>query len=153
MYLLADACATMPCSPQDAFAFAADLAHFPAWFPGVARVVSSDGLAFDAVGKRYTETLALSARRPAQVQIRVVDVTPGVCLVTEGTLPLIRPRMEMRFRSSPGGQCVVHWQMFSRSTSPLARWTLLPFARRVMTRRARLGLQNLQGLLERRAAR
>lgn len=148
MYLLAQADVAIACSPRVAFDYAANLENFPAWFPGVLRVTTADGLPFDTVGKQYREEFAQPMRGRGFVAIRVVEVEPGTRLVTEGTLASVLPRMEILCRHTAPGVCEVRWRMFSRRTSGWSRFIVLPLARRVMTRRARRGLQVLKRHLE-----
>lgn len=148
MFVLARASVCIACPRDLAFGYAARLEHFPAWFPGVHAVVAVDDQAFDTVGKRYDETLALPLGARRRVRLAVVEVEPGARLVTQGQLPLVRPRMEMVFQALDAAHCRVDWCMVSRSRSRLAHRALLPLVRRVMTRRAQDGLQALRRHLE-----
>lgn len=148
MYLLAQAALPIECPRQLAFDYAANLENFPAWFPGVLRVTAANDLAFESVGKLYREHVNLPLRGQRSVVLRVVEVTPTARIVTEGTLPTLLPRMEIEFRETGAASCVVDWRMFSRTTSRLGRWVILPLARRLMTRRAQAGLRCLKRHLE-----
>lgn len=148
MYLLAQADVAIACPSRVAFDYAANLENFPAWFPGVLRVTTTDGLPFDTVGKQYREEFAQPMRGRGFVAIRVVEVEPGTRIVSEGTLASVLPRMEIVCRQTAPGVCEVRWRMFSRRTSGWSRFIVLPLARRVMTRRARRGLQVLKRHLE-----
>ena len=44
--------------------------------------------------------------------------------------------------------CRIDWRMFSRKDGLLSRVTLLPLARRVMRKRAAIGMRRLAGALE-----
>lgn len=148
MTLLAESAVDIACTIEQAFAFAADLENFPRWFPGVIDMASADALPAATVGKQYREAVAMPLRGRRSVLVRVVEAAAPRRLVTEGELPLLRPRMEMVFASSDAGGCRVTWRMSSRRTQGWARWTILPLARRVMTRRAAIGLQRLKKRLE-----
>ena len=148
MYLLAQAAVTVDCPQRVAFDFAANLENFAAWFPGVLRVDAANDLPFDAVGKRYREAFEAPMRGPRSVDIRVVEVAAPSRIVTEGTLASVLPRMEIVFRPTAPGACAVEWRMWSRKTSGLARFIVLPLARRLMTQRARQGLRVLKRRLE-----
>lgn len=148
MYLLAQAAVAIDCPQHVAFDYAANLENFPAWFPGVLRMASTDGRPFDTVGKQYRETFAQPMRGAGSVAIRVVEVEPGARIVTEGTLASVLPRMEIVCRQTAPGVCEVSWRMFSRRTTGWSRFIVLPMARRLMTRRARRGLQILKRHLE-----
>jgi hypothetical protein len=148
MYLLAHTTALLDCPRHVAFSYAANLENFAQWFPGVIRMTSANDLPFDAAGKQYLETVVLPLRGQRAVGIRVVDVDMPFRIVTEGELPTVLPRMEMAFREWGPDRCEVDWTMFSRNTRGIARWTLLPLARRLMTRRAQVGMQRLRIRLE-----
>jgi len=137
--------------PERAFAYAADLENFPMWFPGVVHVASADALPFTAAGKMYREMIAMPLGRERAVLIRVVDATPPRRLVTEGALPLLLPRMDMEFAACGSRGCRVTWRMHGRNARGWARWVVLPVVRRVMARRAALGMRRLKGRLERAA--
>lgn len=148
MYLLAHATTILECPPEAAFRYAANLENFAQWFPGVIRVHAADDLPFDAVGKQYREIVAAPWRGQRTVRLRVVDVAAPARIVTEGALPALLPRMEIRFQGAGPGRCEVDWRMFSRTTGRVRRWTLLPLVRRLMTRRARAAMQRLKRQLE-----
>ena len=148
MYLLAHTAALIECPRHVAFNYAANLENFAEWFPGVILMTAANDLPFDAVGKQYRETVTLPLRGQRPVLMRVVDVTNPSRIVTEGALPTVLPRMEIEFREAGPDKCEVDWRMFSRSTSGVVRWTLLPLARRLMTRRARAGMLHLKNRLE-----
>ncbi|MGY2006230.1 SRPBCC family protein [Nocardia gipuzkoensis] len=148
MFPIAGADTVVACSPEKAFAYAANLENFAAWFPGVISIVADDELPFTTVGKHYRETVAVPLRGRRQVRIRVVEVRAPRRLVTEGQLPLLLPRMEIEFLAAGPQACEVRWRMFSRNTRVLPRWTVLPLARFVMRRRAESALRNLRQRLE-----
>jgi hypothetical protein len=148
MTLLAESSVDIACPVELAFAFAADLENFPRWFPGVIAVASADALPPATVGKHYREEVAMPLRGRRSVPIRVVEAVAPHHFVTEGELPLLLPRMEIAFAVREAGGCRVTWRMSSRRTQGWARWTILPLARRVMARRAGIGLLRLKRHLE-----
>jgi len=148
MHLLAESSIVIACPPERAFAIAANLENFPRWFPGVLAIVSADSLPFATVGKRYRETVAMPLRGTRSVLIRVIEAASPHRLVTEGSLPLLLPRMEMDVTACEAGRCRVTWRMYSRNARGWRLWVVLPLARRVMMRRAKIGLRRLERLLE-----
>lgn len=148
MYLLAESSIVIACSLEHAFAYAADLENFPHWFPGVIDMASVDALPFATIGKQYSETVAMPLRGRRSVSIRVVEVAAPHRLVTEGTLPLLLPRMEIDFAVLESGGCRVTWRMRSRNARHWPRWTVLPLARRTIAKRAGIGLHRLKERLE-----
>ena len=147
MYLLAHTVSLIDCPRHVAFNYAANLENFSEWFPGVIQITAANDLPFSTVGKQYLETVAVPLRGRRQVLLQVVEVTIPSKIVTEGTLPTVLPRMEIEFREAGPDKCEVDWRMFSRTTSVVARWTLLPLARHLMTKRARAGMQRLNNRL------
>ncbi|MDP3857084.1 MAG: SRPBCC family protein [Stagnimonas sp.] len=148
MRLLAERCIDLACPVEQAFLYATNLEHFGEWFPGVLAIRSDDGLAPTVVGKRYQETVAVPGRGRRQVEITVREALPLRFLATEGAFPPLLPRMEMAFEVIADGHCRVTWRMFSRNTGGLARWTLIPLARAVLSARAGKGLRALKQRLE-----
>ncbi|MCX2929468.1 SRPBCC family protein [Mycobacterium sp. CVI_P3] len=148
MYTLAKAAIHIDCPVPMVFAYAADLENFGDWFPGVIAVAARDELPFDAIGKRYAETVAVPLRGKRDVLLRVVDVKPPRRLVTEGDLPMVLPRMEIDVEDSGMGSCDVRWRMVSRNRSAVARHSILPIAGWLMRRRATTGLRTLKTRLE-----
>jgi len=152
MHLLADTTVDIACPPQRAFDFAANLENFPHWFPGALSITSENALPFNTVGKQYRETVVLPLRGQRSVHIRVIEVAAPARLVTEGSMALLLPRMEMAFDPHGPDACRLRWRMWSRQTAALPRWTVLPLARITMSRRAAAGLRRLRHLLEQRDA-
>ncbi|WP_142386868.1 SRPBCC family protein [Mycobacterium hubeiense] len=107
-----------------------------------------DEVSIASTGKQYVETVAMPLRGTRSVLIRVVESDPPQRLVTDGDLPLLLPRMEIEFRNIDANSCEVAWRMLSRAENAVVRWTVLPFARLAMGRRARTGLGKLKERLE-----
>lgn len=149
MYLLADRSIDIACSQERAFTYAADLETFPKWFPGVLEIASNDALPFTSLGKQYREAVVVPMRGKQTVFIRVTDISAPHRLVTEGSLALLLPRMEIEVERVGRDACRVRWRMMSRNAGALPRWTVLPWARRVITKRAEKGLRALKAILER----
>jgi hypothetical protein len=148
MYLLAQRSLDLACSQERAFDYAADLTNFPRWFPGVVEIAPEDALSFATLGKAYRETVDVPLRGRRSVLIRVIEIARPHRLVTEGSLAVLRPRMEIEVEALGPAACRLTWRMLSRNESRWARWTVLPWARRVMGRRALIGLHRLEAVLE-----
>jgi hypothetical protein len=149
MYLLASGVVNVECSSAKSFDYAANLENFADWFPGVINVSSDNELPYATVGKRYRETVAVPLQGRRSVLIRVVDANPPRRITTEGDLPILLPRMELEFHELGPDSCEIYWRMLSRNSNLTYRYTALPFARWVMSRRAKTGLRSLKRLLER----
>ena len=147
MYLLASTGAVIPRRRQEVFDYVSDLTRFPEWFPGALEVRPRDALARATVGKQYEETVALPLRGLQQVLIRVVEADPPRRFVTEGSLALLMPRMEIDLEDAGAHACRVQWRMFSRNGALLPRWTVLPLARRATQLRADAAMGRLQKIL------
>lgn len=148
MYLLASTGTVIRCSARQVFDCVSDLTRFPQWFPGAIEVRALDALEPATVGKRYHETVALPLRGRQPVLIRVVQAEPPRRFVTEGSLPLLMPRMEIDLEDAGAQGCRVRWRMLSRNTALLPRWTALPLARRATQQRADAAMGRLKALLE-----
>lgn len=153
MRLLTERSATIACSVDAAYRYASNLERFGEWFPGVVRIVSSDGLDHGVVGKEYLETVSVPLRGHRDVRIRVREARKDELFVTEGTLVPLLPRMEIRFRASGPSACSVTWRMLSRNDGWLARAVLVPFASRVVAERATRAMARLKANLEAAATR
>ena len=82
------------------------------------------------------------------MKLTVRQAEPGRLLVTEGALAPLLPRMELLFQSTSVGSCRITWKMFSRNDGALARLMLLPLARRIIDKRAAIGMSVLKEKLE-----
>ncbi|WP_119417753.1 SRPBCC family protein [Desertibaculum subflavum] len=148
MHLLAEFSIVIEKPPAVVFAFAADLARFGQWFPGVVAIHAEDTSPPAAMGKRYRETVTLPLGGRREIDIVVVDADPGRRLVTEGEFPPLLPRMEMRFDPAGSGDATLFdWRMYSRGATLRAAAMRVP-ARALMQGRAEAGLAKLKALLE-----
>lgn len=148
MYLLTENSVEIACPVEAAYEYACNLERFGEWFPGVIAIESANALEHATVGKTYLETVSVPLRGSRKIGITVVAAEPNRLLVTEGTLPALLPRMEIRFHAIAADACRIDWRMFSRKDGLLSRVTLLPLARRVMRKRAAIGMRRLARALE-----
>ncbi|EHQ04533.1 SRPBCC family protein [Leptonema illini] len=153
MHLLAESKVDISCSVSRAFAFATNMERFAEWFPAVLSIESIDQLNHGQVGKQYLETVSVPVRRIRKITLTVVESRQDQLFVTEGAFPPLLPRMEILFNSTGPDACQVTWRMLSRNRSPIAKFTILPLAKSVMTKRARAGLSKLKEKLEGRGSR
>lgn len=150
MQLLAEHSAEIACPVEVVFDFACNLERFGEWFPGVVAIESANGLEHATIGKQYLETVSIPLRGTRKVGITVKAVERNELFVTEGTLPALMPRMEIRFQAISTGSCHVTWRMYSRNSGLIARTAIVPLARGVMRKRAALGMARLKTRLEHR---
>ncbi len=149
MINLADASTTINRPVAEVFNYVCDLTYFADWFPAVSKIEPGNALTPYQPGKIYWETVATGLGRKRRIELRVIDVDYNRRFVTEGQFPALLPRMEITFRSGDNVKTtVVRWRMMSRRTEGLGRLLLLPIARRVMSKRAPIGLKNLKRILE-----
>ena len=148
MHLLAESTAEIACPVSVAYQYAINLERFGEWFPGVVAIESANGLAHGEPGKEYLETVEIPLRGRQKVKLVVKEAERDKSLVTEGALPPLLPRMQIRFTALTANSCHVQWQMLSRNRGLLAQLTIIPLARGVMRKRAAAGLAELQKRLE-----
>jgi hypothetical protein len=147
MYLLASASVVVECPRHKAFEYVADLTRFAQWFPAVIEVQARDQT-IATLGKVYEETISMPLRGRRSVMLRVVDVRMPSRFVTEGSLPLLLPRMEIDFEDVASTACRIQWRMLSRNSARLPRWTVLPLARLTLQKRAETAMRRLKRRLE-----
>lgn len=134
--------------PVDAvFDYAIDMERFADWFPEVVRIDAVDSRAKTEIGKEYLESVKVPLRGVRRIRLAVREVRPCRSFVTEGRFAPLLPRMELGFADRDGGTDFT-FRMFSRNDSPLVRRLLLPWAARVLQRRAALGVARLKARLE-----
>lgn len=148
MHLLAEHTITAACPVEAAYPYASNLEHFGEWFPGVIAIESANGLDHATPGKEYLETVVIPLRGKRKVKLTVRQAEPNRLLVTEGALAPLLPRMELLFQSAGVESCRITWKMFSRNDGALARLMLLPLARRIIDKRAAIGMSVLKEKLE-----
>ncbi|WP_365848721.1 SRPBCC family protein [Alcanivorax sp.] len=148
MYSLAASAIEIECNMAQAYTYASNLEYFSEWFPGVIAIASGNDIPHGNPGKIYHEIVQVPLRGRRRVRITVVQAESPHLQITEGNLPALLPRMEMRFTSLGAHRCTVEWRMYSRRSNGMSRFFILPLARRIMRRRAPHGRAALKALLE-----
>ncbi len=149
MHLLAEKSINIKRPVPDVFDYVTDMERFGDWFPGVLAIEPANWHKHGQTGKEYLETVAVPLRGQRQISIVVRESQPCQFFATEGKFPPLLPRMEVEFAPGEGGSCDLTWRMLSRNRGLVFRFTLLPLARRVMRKRATIGLKRLAKKLER----
>lgn len=126
------------------FGYVANMEKFGEWFPGVISIASANALDHGQQGKEYLETVSVPLRGMRKVRMEVREVRRDQFFATEGRFPPLMPRMEIELRETGPNSCELTWRMFSRNNSWIVLYTLLPLARRVMDKRASLGVAALK---------
>jgi hypothetical protein len=87
-------------------------------------------------------------RGPRKIRVVVKEARSDEFFATEGRLPPLWPRMEIAFEATSANSCKITWRMFSRSQSPIARFTVLPLAKAVIAKKAATAMTSLKRTLE-----
>jgi hypothetical protein len=148
MHLLAEKTVHIQQNALDVFAYVSNMENFGDWFPGVISIESSNALDHGQPGKQYLETVLVPLRGRRQITLEVREVREGHFFATEGRLPPLMPRMEIELRGVAAGSCDLTWRMFSRSDNAIVKYALLPLAKRLMEKRAALGVAALKKHME-----
>jgi len=150
VHLLAEESINIKRPVPDVFAYVTDMERFGDWFPGVLAIEPANWLEHGQIGKEYLETVAVPLRGRRQISIVVRESQPGQFFATEGKFTPLLPRMEVEFAPGEGGSCDLTWRMLSRNRGLAFRFTMLPVARKIMKKRAAIGLRRLRTKLEQR---
>lgn len=148
MYLIAEDSVSIDRGNAEVFHYVSNLENFGNWFPGVISIASGNDLRHGEIGKQYMETVAIPFRGKRGITIAVVKSEMNRFIATEGLFPPVMPRMEIELKDADDGSCHVVWRMYSRNQGMLFRIMLLPLAKLVMQKRARLGVKRLKQILE-----
>ncbi|MDR7307694.1 SRPBCC family protein [Rhodoferax saidenbachensis] len=148
MQLLTEQTTTIARSVDATYLYATNLEHFAEWFPGVLSIESANTLAHAQCGKEYLETMAIPLRGTRKIKISVKDAQSNKVFVTEGDFSPLMPRMEIFFQVTGIDSCSVTWRMSSRNDGWLFKTTLLHVFKRVMQKRAAIGMKRLKRKLE-----
>ncbi len=148
MHLLTEKTIHIQRTALDVFEYVANMEKFGEWFPGVIAIESANALQHGQPGKEYLETVSVPLRGTRKITLQVREVRGHNFFATEGRFPPLMPRMEIALAEIGMNSCELTWRIFSRSNSLIVRYTLLPLARRVMDKRAALGVAALKKRLE-----
>lgn len=148
MHLLAEETVHIKRAVPDVFNYVTNMERFGEWFPGVLSIQSANHQRHGQVGKEYLETVSLPLRGQRKIKLVVREAEAGRRFVTEGRLFPLMPRMEVTFSPVGVASCQLTWRMYSRSEASFVRLALLPLARRVMRKRAAVGVKRLKRRLE-----
>lgn len=148
MHLLAEKSVHIHRPVLEVFGYVSNMENFGEWFPGVISIKSHNALAHGELGKEYLETVRVPLRGRRQITLQVREVRSPHFFATEGRFLPLLPRMEITLDASAMNSCELTWRIFSRSRNPWVKYLVLPLARRVMDKRASLGVAALKGLME-----
>jgi len=132
---------------EEVFDYLSNMENFKSWFQGVVAIESQDETSHGQVGKVYLETVKVPLRGERKIQLLVVESVRPHKFVTEGMFPPLLPRMEVLIEAQ-GKSSAVQWSMYSRSESWLFKLLVLPFAKSVISKRAKQSLGVLKSKLD-----
>ena len=148
MHLLAEKTIAIERPVSAVFKYVANMERFGDWFPGVVLIESANRLDHGQLGKEYLETVSVPLRGTRKIRLAVREIRANRFFATEGKFPPLMPRMEILLNETGSNSCELTWRMFSRNDNLIVRYALLPLARRVMRKRADIGVASLKKRLE-----
>ena len=134
-------------SIHDVFDYVSNHEHYADWFPGVLSV-TSDSAPQGTIGKTYFEKIRLPTGRTREIRIPVTQYDRPSLFVTEGVLPPLHPRMEIRLRQDDNDATILRWIFSSRSTSRVTHILLRLFVKRQLNRQSTQAMHRLKATLE-----
>jgi len=132
----------------DVFNYVSNMENFGAWFPGVISIISNNEKPHGIVGKKYLETVKVPLAGLKEIPISVVDSKQGEFFVTEGDFSPLFPRMEVDIKRINNISSKISWRMYSRNNNRMIKILLLPLAKSVMQKRAKIAINRLKVTLE-----
>ena len=148
MHLLAEKSVHIHRPVLEVFGYVSNMENFGEWFPGVISIKSHNALAHGELGKEYLETVRVPLRGRRKITLQVRQASSPHFFATEGRLLPLLPRMEITLDATAMNSCELTWRIFSISHNLWVRYLVLPLARRVMDKRASLGVAALKGRME-----
>lgn len=148
MHLLAEASIHIQRPALEVFQYVSNMERFGEWFPGVTAIQSSNALPHGQPGKEYLETAYVPLRGNRKIKVLVREVRGHQFFATEGRFPPLLPRMEITLDDTGASTCDLTYRVFSRSNSLITQYTVILIARRVMRKRAALGVATLKRRME-----
>ena len=148
MYLISESSINIELPCIRVFDYISNMENFAQWFPGVISIKSVDQKEHGMVGKKYLEVVSIPLQGKKSIEISVIESIPGKVFRTTGEFKPLFPRMEIELNDSKEGACGLCWRMYSRNDAKLVQLLLLPIAKRIMQKRAEIGVKNLKQMLE-----
>lgn len=148
MHLLTEKTVHIQRPARAVFDYVSNMENFGDWFPGVISIESANAFHHGQPGKQYRETVSVPLRGTRKITVEVREVRGHQFFATEGRFPPLMPCMELTVDETAMSACKFTYRVFSRSDSLIAKYTLIPLARRVMGQRAAVGVAALKQRLE-----
>lgn len=135
-------------SVSEVYDFVINMENFGKWFPEVIEINSQNNLEHGIVGKKYIETVKDPFKGEVQIVIEVKKAEKDEFFITEGEYAPLLPKMVVHFSETLNGGTAFTWAMESRTENTFVKILLLPIAKLVMKRRAKIGVSNLKKIFE-----
>tara|TARA_R110002096_G_scaffold209585_1_gene396756 strand:- start:515 stop:985 length:471 start_codon:yes stop_codon:yes gene_type:complete len=133
---------------NEVYKFATNLENFKLWFPQAVKIESDNSLEHATNGKKYIETVKIPFRGKSNISLNVVKAEENKIFITEGDFSPLLPRMILKFSEDSSNTTTLTWSMQSRNTNLIFKTLLLPIFKKIISKRAELGIQNLKTILE-----
>ncbi|MBA4368268.1 MAG: polyketide cyclase [Desulfobacterium sp.] len=135
-------------SINEVYDFVINMENFGKWFPEVIKIESQNNLEHGVVGKKYIETVKDPFKGEVQIVIEVKKAEQNTSFITEGEYAPLLPKMILHFSETVHGGTAFTWAMESRTKNTFVKILLIPVAKLVMKKRAKIGVMNLKKILE-----
>lgn len=133
---------------NEVYEFATNMENFKSWFPEVITIESVNSLDHGVVGKKYLEIVSVPLVGKRAVSLSVVEADSEEIFITEGDFYPLMPRMTITLAEESSKRTKLTWSMHSRNDHLMFRTLLFPVFRKIMKKRAELGILNLKRILE-----
>tara|TARA_R110002049_G_scaffold207188_1_gene377654 strand:- start:36976 stop:37437 length:462 start_codon:yes stop_codon:yes gene_type:complete len=133
---------------KEVYKFATNMENFKRWFPEVIEIESDNSLEHGIVEKKYTETVKIPLKGESKISLNVVKAKENMVFITEGGFSPLLPRMIMKFSEESSTTTILTWSMQSRNNNLIFKSLFLPIFKKIISKRAEVGIQNLKTILE-----
>ncbi|QCX39050.1 SRPBCC family protein [Aureibaculum algae] len=133
---------------KEVYKFTTNMENFKSWFPKVIKIESNNSLNHAIVGKKYIETVIVPFKGESIISLNVVKAEENKIFITEGDFSPLFPKMTIKFHENSSNTTTLTWCMQSRNTNLIFTSLLLPIFKKIMNKRAKIGVQNLKTILE-----
>jgi len=133
---------------KEVYKFTTNMENFKSWFPKVVKIESNNSLNHAIVGKKYIETVIVPFKGESKISLNVVKAEENKIFITEGDFSPLLPKMTIKFNENSSNTTTLTWCMQSRNTNLIFTSILLPILKKIMNKRAEIGVQNLKTILE-----
>lgn len=148
MKMLTNYTVKINCPKNEVYNFVVNMENYKLWFPEVVDIKSNNSLEHGSVGKQYSEIVKVPFKGDARMCVEVVKADKDNVFITEANFSPLLPRMTVQFSELENQSTSLTWIMQSRSTNFVFNALFLPFIKKQLRKRAKIGLLTLKGILE-----